>query len=110
VYDVTNPDSFTNATKWYDKCKKKRLSPNNARAHNHVTLPGALVANKSDMHFSQVNASQGEAFAKTHNLEFFQIAASVDNGNVDQPFLYLADRLYSMYVERINMIRYMTEN
>ncbi|KAL0483315.1 intraflagellar transport protein 27 [Acrasis kona] len=112
VYDATNPESFTSATtKWYDLCKSKRLSPNNSKLHNHLTMPGLFVSTKNDMKdFMQVNSTTAENFARTHNLEFFQLASNSDNGSVDQAFLFLADKIYNVYKERVNMVQYICEN
>ncbi len=66
VYDVTQPDSFNNLSKWIKELKKGK----------NGKLAGVLVANKIDLLVRrQVTTEQGEAFAKQHGLAYFESSA-----------------------------------
>jgi len=92
VYDVTNPASFANLSRWVDMFRS--VNPGK-------TLRGAVVANKTDLdERAAVPATEGEAFAQRHELEFFQTSAK-GNTNVDIPFMYLASQFKDAYEEQL---------
>ncbi|KAG2377615.1 hypothetical protein C9374_009131 [Naegleria lovaniensis] len=110
VYDITNPETFGNLSKWYRLCKSVRTSNTSMKKHDK-SLIGVLVGNKVDMHnLEKVTQSQGEEFAKECNLDFFLTSTNTDDGNVEQPFLHIADTFYRSYLERVEEIKYVCEN
>ncbi|EFC46332.1 small GTPase [Naegleria gruberi] len=110
VYDATNPETFTNLTKWYRLCKSVRTSNSSQKKHDKSLL-GVLVGNKSDLGaFEKVTRHQGEEFARECGLEFFQTATNTDDGNVEQPFLHIADSFYKSFLERVEEIKYVCEH
>ncbi|KAL9648158.1 hypothetical protein ABK040_007522 [Willaertia magna] len=110
VYDITNPETYSNLTKWYRLCKGVRASNTSQKKHDK-SLIGVLVASKTDMHqFEKITMQQGEEFAKENSLQFFTTSASSDDGNIEQPFLYIADTFFKSYQERIEEIKYICEH
>lgn len=67
----------------------------------HEVLQGVLVATKSDLEArTVVTAQEGTAFAKHHNVVFFQTSAK-ENRDVDAPFNFIANKWYQMYEESL---------
>jgi len=93
VYDVTNPASFENLEMWAQHFKT--VCPGKQ-------MIGCVVANKIDLSERiVVPRESGEAFAREHDLEFFDASAQ-DNIKVDIPFMYIASRFKDMYEEKLN--------
>jgi len=91
-------------------CKNERTSNSSQKKHDKSLL-GIIVGNKVDLGaFQRVTHQQAEDFAKECNLELFFTATNTDDGNVDQPFLHVADIFYKNYLERIEEIKYLCEN
>jgi len=72
VYDVTNLESFNNATKWIELCRNTRKSSTSV---GFKAVPGVLVANKNDCERVKVKYEQGEALAKKYKIPFFKLTA-----------------------------------
>uniref|UniRef100_A0A7S3U692 Uncharacterized protein n=1 Tax=Strombidinopsis acuminata TaxID=141414 RepID=A0A7S3U692_9SPIT len=91
VYDVSNPDSFKNLTKWYDELKQSR---------GEAAITGVVIATKMDLNErpGAVPPEQGQQFAQHHGLEYFETCAT--KGHVDQPFNFLAEVFHNKYKER----------
>ena len=113
VYDVTNPASFANLSRWVDMFRSVNPGKTLRGANQHTQcirhpiwfsllfLTGAVVANKTDLdERAAVPATEGEAFAQRHELEFFQTSAK-GNTNVDIPFMYLASQFKDAYEEQL---------
>ena len=74
VYDITNKASFINA-----KLSALKVQNNN---DNNVTI--ALVGNKTDLTLFDdtvrvVESSEGEEWAKDHNIQFFETSARTES-------------------------------
>jgi len=66
VYDISNHTSFEDIQIWIDDCIKQT-------AKSVLLL---LVGNKSDLdNKREVSYQEGEAFAKSHNMIFFEVSA-----------------------------------
>ena len=80
MYDISNEESFNHLNKWIEHIKE-----------NSSGSPVILIGNKSDLEKqSKVSKENGETFAKSHNLLFFE--ASAKNGtNVNESFLKLGE-------------------
>ena len=113
VYDVTNPASFANLSRWVDMFRSVNPGKTLRGASQHTQCirhpiwfsllfsTGAVVANKTDLdERAAVPATEGEAFAQRHELEFFQTSAK-GNTNVDIPFMYLASQFKDAYEEQL---------
>eukprot|EP01036_Dinobryon_divergens_P029878 gene29878-39046_t len=80
VYDVTDRNSFSNILVWVDKIEKLA----------DVNVNKILVGNKSDVPEKRVvSFEEGEALAKTYNIQFFETSAK-QNVNVEKSFLAIA--------------------
>src|SRR3989338_1788043 len=91
-------------------CKSVRTSNSSQKKHDK-SLVGVLVGNKSDLQaFEKVTRSQGEEFAKECGLDFFLTSTNTDDGNVEQPFLHIADNFYKSFTERVEEIKYVCEH
>merc|ERR1711934_784849 len=92
VYDVTNPASFENLEMWAQHFKT--VCPGKQ-------MIGCVVANKIDLSERiVVPRESGEAFAREHDLEFFDVSCA-QNIKVDIPFMYVANRFKELYDEAI---------
>ena len=80
MYDISNEESFNHLNKWIEHIKE-----------NSSGSPVILIGNKSDLEKERkVSKENGETFAKSHNLLFFE--ASAKNGtNVNESFLKLGE-------------------
>jgi small GTP-binding protein len=80
TYDISNEESFNHLNKWIEHIKE-----------NSSGSPVILIGNKSDLEKERkVSKENGETFAKSHNLLFFE--ASAKNGtNVNESFLKLGE-------------------
>jgi Ras-related protein Rab-2A len=76
VYDITRRSSFLNAVKWLEEMKE----------HAYSKMLIILVGNKKDLEQDrQVSFDEGERFAKSHGLNFFETSAKTNEG-VGQAF------------------------
>lgn len=91
VYDVSNPDSFSNLSSWYEQVKESRVDS---------ALLGAVIAAKMDLadRPGAVTAEQGKHFSLEKGLQFFESCAT--KGDVDVPFHFLATAYFHKYCER----------
>lgn len=94
VYAIDDPDSFTALTKWFDYIQESR---------SESVVTGVVVANKTDMAPLIDNHLDGQEFAKSHGLEFFETSAL--KGDVDAPFHFLAEVFYTKYQTRIEELQ-----
>ena len=96
VYDVTNPDSFQLLKQWHESVKQE----NQGRS-----LPGVLIANKTDLEQRQVVSSEdGQAFADAIGFEFFEVSA-LQSKQLENPFKALAAQFYQKYEEKIAQLQ-----
>ncbi|XP_025084926.1 intraflagellar transport protein 27 homolog [Pomacea canaliculata] len=94
VYDVTNEASFTNCVRWLERVYS--VKPD-------VSLPGVLVANKTDLDQRRVvSPKQGKELALSKGLGYFECSAK-EMQNIDTPFYYLANEFHKLYQERIQI-------
>jgi len=92
VYDASSPETFENLSTWYDRITQSRT---------HGAITGVVIANKTDLADERpgsVEQAMGQEFAKNHGLEFFETCAA--NGQVEEPFQFLAQVFASKYAER----------
>ena len=97
VYDVTNKQSFSSCSKWIERIKAKKATPesplpgtkvnklaskNTKRYHrsaprNIIIKPsGVLVANKVDLKGRRVvTEEEGRKFASSKDLKYFECSA-----------------------------------
>lgn len=103
VYDVTNPNSFTNIPKYL------RLIKTLKDRKNIKNIPGILVANKTDLtQLEKITSQEGSSYAQKNSLQFF--STSSVNQDVSEIFQYIAKEYYAKYQERIENIKYLSEN
>ena len=85
VYDITKRQSFENLQKWLEEMKEN--------AYSKMTI--ILIGNKSDLdNERQVSFEEGQAFAKEHDLMFFETSAKAAT-NVEKAFLNITQTIYS---------------
>ena len=82
VYDVTNPNSFSNLAKWITEVQKYCGN-----------IPLLIAGNKVDLARS-VDAMQAKTFADSNAIPIFESSAK-DNVNVEAMFVYLCKFLIS---------------
>ena len=77
VYDITNRQSFENATQWIAQVHE----------HAHENLVLALVGNKCDLahlpNTRQVSTLEAARFANKHSMEFIETSALDATNDVD---------------------------
>eukprot|EP00759_Apiculatamorpha_spiralis_P048395 PhF_6_TR43619/c0_g1_i1/m.67012/K07934/IFT27, RAYL, RABL4; intraflagellar transport protein 27 len=96
VYDVGHRQTFESCLKWAELCRKGRK-----------TMPGVLIANKSDLGDRvEVADAQGETFARQHNLTFFKISA-LRGDNISAPMQHIAQKFSAAYEERAKTLQYL---
>ena len=83
VYDISCKDSFEKLNFWYEQIKLN--APENTKC--------VVAGNKCDLEEKrQVNKNEGENFAKTYNIDFYETSAK-DGINVDVVFQTLASEI-----------------
>ena len=83
VYDISCKDSFEKLNFWYEQIKLN--APENTKC--------VVAGNKCDLEEKrQVNKNEGENFAKTYNIDFYETSAK-DGINVDEVFQTLASEI-----------------
>ena len=83
VYDISCKDSFEKLNFWYEQIKLN--APENTKC--------VVAGNKCDLEEKrQVNKNEGENFAKTYNINFYETSAK-DGINVDEVFQTLANEI-----------------
>jgi len=100
VYDVSNPESFSNLGKWYEQFRQARPEA--------TSFPGVVVASKTDLSDrpGAVTLEQGQTFCRDHaGLEFLETCAA--RASVDDSFVYLAQSFYGRYMSRKEELRSM---
>ncbi|EAS04018.2 Ras family small GTPase (macronuclear) [Tetrahymena thermophila SB210] len=84
VYDITNRESFLNISEFIQKCRERTRS----------YVPLILVGNKFDLEQNrQVSYTEGENFAKKHDLFFFEVSAYTGY-NIDELFNKITELVY----------------
>ena len=84
MYDITKRSSFENLQKWLEEMKEN--------AYSKMSI--ILVGNKVDLESErQVSTEEGEAFAKKHDLLFFETSAKTAS-NVEKAFLTVTEQIY----------------
>ncbi|OMJ90436.1 hypothetical protein SteCoe_7244 [Stentor coeruleus] len=96
VYDITNRDSFTNASTWLSEIRES--------GNNHAVI--MLVGNKSDqMENRVVTTEEATYFAEQNNLFFIEVSAQT-RSNIDEAFMIV----YSHINENIDRGKYDLSN
>eukprot|EP01099_Mayorella_cantabrigiensis_P008331 TRINITY_DN7792_c0_g1_i1.p2 TRINITY_DN7792_c0_g1~~TRINITY_DN7792_c0_g1_i1.p2 ORF type:complete len:125 (-),score=21.20 TRINITY_DN7792_c0_g1_i1:92-466(-) len=73
VYDITDPDTFTNVGKWLN-CIETAAPEDTLKT---------LVGNKSDCKNRQVSTEAGRSLAEENDMSFFETSAKL-NENVEE--------------------------
>lgn len=91
VYDVSNSESFESLSSWYQELKQTR---------GEGAITGVVIAGKMDLadRPGAVTEDAGKKFCQEKGLQFFDVCAI--KGNVDTPFLFLAQVFHNKYLER----------
>ncbi|GFO28636.1 intraflagellar transport protein 27 homolog [Plakobranchus ocellatus] len=99
VYDCTSETSFSSCKKWLERIRSQ--CPD-------IQVPGALVANKTDLDQRRVISPKvGKELALSNKLEYFECSAK-EMQNVDTPFFYLANEFHKLYQERVELFDSLT--
>jgi len=69
VYSIEDRESFTHVSKWLEEVN--RYVPNKA-------VPRILVANKVDLEKREITTEEGDAFAKSKNMQYLETSAKTD--------------------------------
>jgi GTPase SAR1 family protein len=96
VYDCMRPETLANLTTWYSRVAQARQ----AARGDGASILGVAVAAKVDLKDrAQVDTIEmGRQFAANHGLEFFEVSAQ--QGQVEDPFRFLAQYYLKMYEDR----------
>ena len=86
IYDVSNQKTFDNMKKWLTQIKEE--------APSKICI--LLIANKIDLEERVVSKEEGEALAKSYNLNIFESSAK-DNINVDEAFQDVIESIVKSY-------------
>lgn len=90
VYDITEPDSFSNINSWLIEVEK------NASKNVYKIL----VGNKCDLEEKRkVSFEQGKEFADTHGMKFFETSAK-NAHNVEDAFVTMTREIIKINVEK----------
>lgn len=80
VYDITNPKSFDNISKWL----------RNIEEHASEDVERMLLGNKCDMDEKRmISKERGEQIAREHGIKFYETSAK-NNVNIEKAFMTLA--------------------
>eukprot|EP01112_Ceratiomyxa_fruticulosa_P012474 TRINITY_DN3456_c0_g1_i1.p1 TRINITY_DN3456_c0_g1~~TRINITY_DN3456_c0_g1_i1.p1 ORF type:complete len:189 (-),score=27.25 TRINITY_DN3456_c0_g1_i1:90-656(-) len=94
VYDATSAETFESCKEWINLLNKHN-------PHNTKGIPGVLIANKTDLEERiEVKSHQGNEFAHTNNLVFFETSA-LRGKDIDAPFNCLAQQYNDIYNEKL---------
>jgi len=89
VYDVTNRPSFQSLEAWNREC---------ARCSADTPLVTVVVANKVDLDVERaVTREEGEKWAKSHKLPYWETSAATGSGVYDTFHTMLGDVLEGIY-------------
>jgi len=81
VYDITNPKSFDNISKWL----------RNINEHASEDVERMLIGNKCDMEEKRmISKERGEKVAEENGIKFYETSAK-DNVNIEHAFITLAE-------------------
>ncbi|XP_071143607.1 ras-related protein Rab-10-like [Mytilus edulis] len=93
VYDVTNTESLHNCVRWM----------NDVSMYSGQDIPKLLLGNKCDkLSGRTVSSSDGEHFARKHNMMSFSETSAKDGRNVDDAFYKLAQELSRTYFDSMD--------
>lgn len=80
VYDITNPKSFDNISKWL----------RNIEEHASEDVERMLLGNKCDMEEKRmISKERGEQISREHGIKFYETSAK-NNINIEKAFITLA--------------------
>jgi len=81
VYDITNPKSFDNISKWL----------RNINEHASEDVERMLIGNKCDMEEKRlISKERGEKVAEENGIKFYETSAK-ENVNIEHAFITLAE-------------------
>ncbi|XP_071143584.1 ras-related protein Rab-43-like [Mytilus edulis] len=90
MYDITSTESLKHCVRWINEVKMKCGED----------IPQILLGNKCDKLSSRtVSSSEGECFARQHDMMSFLETSAKDGRNVDDAFYKLAQELFRTYSE-----------
>ncbi|CAG0878871.1 unnamed protein product [Darwinula stevensoni] len=96
VFDVTNEESFRNASKWLEEVKQKG---------GDELLPGVLVGTKIDLtDLRVISPMAGKDVANSLGLTYFECSAK-ERKDLELPFFYLANEWHRIYMEKTDGFR-----
>lgn len=99
VYDVTDQESFNNATQWFQEIERYAL--------NNVTK--LLVGNKADLSESKiVDYATAKDFADGMNISFLETSA-LSSTNVEQAFFTMARQIKAQINSNSNSLNSKTQ-
>merc|ERR1712093_157405 len=100
VYDCMRPETLQGLTVWYSRVAQARQ----AARGDGASILGVAVASKVDLKDrAQVDTIEmGRQFAANHGLEFFEVSAQ--QGQVEDPFRFLAQYYLRMYEDRVQQV------
>lgn len=84
VYDVTSRKSFQELEDWLAEAKRHRCHVSKLHCSgNDASCLVALCANKTDLPRRQVPRADGEQFAATHGMRYFETSAATGDAVTD---------------------------
>eukprot|EP00475_Leptophrys_vorax_P037737 TRINITY_DN6546_c0_g1_i2.p1 TRINITY_DN6546_c0_g1~~TRINITY_DN6546_c0_g1_i2.p1 ORF type:complete len:245 (+),score=55.58 TRINITY_DN6546_c0_g1_i2:28-735(+) len=83
IYDTTNYASFKNIVRWLEELQD----------HSSKDIVLALVGNKTDLLYRQVETTEAAEFATHNGLLFYETSAK-DGSNIDSAFLGVVHTIY----------------
>ncbi|CAE7358068.1 dnajc27 [Symbiodinium natans] len=83
VFDVTNRKSFTDLSAWLEEASRHQCSLSRAEKAPQSPPAVALCANKVDLGRRVVTRAEGEDFASTHGMRYFETSAATGDAVTD---------------------------
>ncbi|CAJ1371438.1 unnamed protein product [Effrenium voratum] len=97
VYDVTNRKSFADLTLWLEEAQAHNCPL--SRSEKSGSLPAvALCANKVDLGRRAVSRAEGEDFAQSHGMRYFETSAATGE-QVTEAMNYLFEQAVNHHLE-----------
>ena len=95
VYDITNKSSLDSVDKWIEECNSYS---------NNENLIKVLIGNQTDRsNERKVTEEQGKTFAKTYDMDFYEVSAS-NEYNIKEIFENLLNKIYNLIKENKKII------